>query len=171
MDAGLKYELATRLMKSKDYKKAIPLLQQATVDQRREAKVRVALGKCFIAEKQIKLALYQFEKSVEKINAHDDPELYCEAHYILGRLCEDEGDPEKAEKHFSDVLSVNYSFKDAPNAWSGCKKAAGSLTAASQNRTSRKPDHENVSLTFDALSEVVRISGQTALRGVGRPNR
>jgi tetratricopeptide (TPR) repeat protein len=113
MDAGLKYDLATRLMKSKDFKKAIPLLQQATVDQRREAKVRVALGKCFIAEKQIKLALYQFEKSVEKINAHDDPELYCEAHYILGRLCEDEGDPEKAEKHFSDVLSVDYSFKDA----------------------------------------------------------
>ena len=66
-----------------------------------------------VSEKQIKLALYQFEKSVEKINAHDDPELYCEAHYILGRLCEDEGDQDKAEKHFSDVLSVNYSFKDA----------------------------------------------------------
>ncbi len=137
MDAGLKYELATRLMKSKDYKKAIPLLQQATVDQRREAKVRVALGKCFIAEKQIKLALYQFEKSVEKINAHDDPELYCEAHYILGRLCEDEGDQEKAEKHFSDVLSVNYSFKDGANAWSGCKKGAGNPRATSKNRATR----------------------------------
>jgi tetratricopeptide (TPR) repeat protein len=113
MDAGLKYELAMRHMKSKEYKKAIPLLQQATVDQRREARVRVALGKCFIAEKQAKLARYQFEKSAEKMNAHDDPQLYCEAHYILGRLCEDEDDRDKAEKHYSDVLSVDYNFKDA----------------------------------------------------------
>ena len=113
MDAGLKYELAMRYIKSKDYKKAIPLLQQATVDQRREAKVRVALGKCFVAEKQVKLGRYQLEKSIEKLNPHDDPELYCEANYILGRLCEDAHDTEKAEKGYSDVLSVNYDYKDA----------------------------------------------------------
>lgn len=112
MDANLKYELATRYMKSKETKKAIPLLQQATVDQRREPQVRVALGKCFIAEKQLKLARYQFEKAVEKINAHDNAVLYCEAHYILARLCEDGGDSDKAETSYSDVLSVDYSYKD-----------------------------------------------------------
>jgi tetratricopeptide (TPR) repeat protein len=112
MDANLKYELAVRYMKSKDYKKAIPLLQQATVDQRRESKVRVALGKCFIAEKQVKLGRYQFEKAIEKLNPHDDPPLYCEANYILARLCEDASDLEKAEKCFSDVLSVDYNYKD-----------------------------------------------------------
>jgi Tfp pilus assembly protein PilF len=99
-------------MKSKETKKAIPLLQQATVDQRREPQVRVALGKCFIAEKQLKLARYQFEKAVEKINAHDNAVLYCEAHYILARLCEDGGDSDKAETSYSDVLSVDYSYKD-----------------------------------------------------------
>jgi tetratricopeptide (TPR) repeat protein len=113
MDAGLKYDLAIRYMKSKDYKKAIPLLQQATVDQRREPQVRVALGKCFIADKQVKLARYQLEKAAEKMNPHDNPDLYCEAHYLLARLCEDGGDLEKAEKGYSDVLSVNYGYKDA----------------------------------------------------------
>jgi tetratricopeptide (TPR) repeat protein len=113
MDASLKYELSIRYMKSKDYKKAIPLLQAATVDQRREPQVRVALGKCFIAEKQLKLASYQFEKAVEKLNAHDDGEVYCEAYYILGRLYEDADETEKAETAFSNVLSVDYSYKDA----------------------------------------------------------
>ncbi len=112
MDANLKYELATRYMKSKENKKAIPLLQQATVDQRREPQVRVALGKCFIAEKQLKLGRYQFEKAAEKISPHDNGPLYCEAHYILGRLCEDAGDLDKAETAYSDVLSVDYSYKD-----------------------------------------------------------
>jgi len=113
MDASLKYELAIRYMKSKEYKKAIPHLQGATVDQRREPQVRVALGKCFIAEKQLKLGRYQFEKAVEKLSPHDDAEIYCEAHYILGRLCEDAHDTDKAEKAYSNVLSVNYSYKDA----------------------------------------------------------
>ena len=112
MDASLKYDLATRYMKSKDYKKAIPLLQQATVDQHREAQVRVALGKCFIAEKQLKLGRYQFEKAVEKVNPHDNAELYCEAHYILGRLYEDEGELDRAETSYSDVLSVDYDYKE-----------------------------------------------------------
>jgi len=58
MDANLKYELATRYMKSKETKKAIPF---AAGDGRpgREPQVRVALGKCFIAEKQLKLARYR----------------------------------------------------------------------------------------------------------------
>jgi tetratricopeptide (TPR) repeat protein len=125
MDAGLKYELALRYIKSKDYKKAIPLLQQATVDQRREAKVRVALGKCFIAEKQVKLGRYQLEKSIEKLNPHDEPDLYCEANYIVGRLCEDAHDTEKAEKCYSDVLSVNYDYKDARERLEHLQKGTG----------------------------------------------
>ena len=122
---GSKYDLAMRLCKSKEYKKAIPLLQQATVDQRREAKVRVALGKCFIAEKQVKLGRYQLEKSIEKLNPHDDAELYCEANYIVGRLCEDAHDKEKAEKCYSDVLSVNYDYKDARDRLEHLQKGGG----------------------------------------------
>jgi tetratricopeptide (TPR) repeat protein len=112
-DARFKHELGKRYMQLKEFKKAIPLLQQATVDQRREAEVLVLLAKCFLAERQQKLARAQLEKAVEKLNPHDNPETYCEAHYILGRLCEDAGDRDDAEHHYGQVLGVNYAYKDA----------------------------------------------------------
>jgi tetratricopeptide (TPR) repeat protein len=113
MDANLKHQLALKYMKSKEYKKAIPLLQQATADQRHAGEVLVALGKCFIADHQSKLARHQFESAVEKLNPHDNAEAYCEAYYILGRLCEEAKERDNAEDAYSKVLSVNYSYKDA----------------------------------------------------------
>lgn len=112
-NANYKYELATKYMKSTEYKKAIPLLQQATADSRREAEVLVALGKCFLAEKNNGLARRQFEKAVQKANPQENSELFCEANYILGRLCEQVGERDKAETHYNEVLSVNYAYKDA----------------------------------------------------------
>src|SRR5580700_3076387 len=112
-DARFKYELGKRFIQTKEYKKAIPLLQQATVDQRRAASCQVLLAKCFLAEKQTKLARGQLERAVEKLNPHDEPETFCEAHYILARLCEDAGDRDDAEHHYGEVLSVNYAYKDA----------------------------------------------------------
>jgi tetratricopeptide (TPR) repeat protein len=112
-DARFKHELGKRYMQLKEFKKAIPFLQQATVDQRREAEVRVLLAKCLLGERQHKIARSQLEKAVEKLNPHDNPETYCEAHYILARLCEDAGDRDDAEHHYSEVLSVDYAYKDA----------------------------------------------------------
>lgn len=69
-------------MLMKDYRKAIPLLQQATVDQRRAPAVQVLLAKCFLAEKQPRLARSNLERACEKLNPHDEPETYCKAHYV-----------------------------------------------------------------------------------------
>jgi tetratricopeptide (TPR) repeat protein len=112
-DARYKFELGKRHMQLKDFKKAIPLLQQATVDQRRAGEAQLLLAKCFLAERQPKLARSNLEKAVEKLNPHDNADTYCEAHYILGRLCEDAGERDDAEHHYGEVLSVNYSYKDA----------------------------------------------------------
>lgn len=113
MDSGHKYELASRLMISKKFKEAIPLLQGAVKDQRREPAVRVALGKCLIADEQPGMALNQFKKAVEKLNPHDNPELFCEAEYRLGVLYEQSGENEEAQTAYSEVLSVNYAYEDA----------------------------------------------------------
>jgi tetratricopeptide (TPR) repeat protein len=112
-DARFKFELGKRYMQTKEYSKAIPWLQQASVDQRRAPPAQVLLAKCFLAEKQPKLARTQLEKAAEKINPHDDKETYCEAHYILARLCEEAGDRDDAEEHYSLVLSVDFAYKDA----------------------------------------------------------
>jgi tetratricopeptide (TPR) repeat protein len=113
MDANNKYELAQRYLKSKDYKKAIPLLQKATADTRRAGEVLVALGRCFLEERQFPLARHQYEKAIEKLNPHDHAEDFCEAHYALARLFERSGERETAETHYNEVLGVDYAYRDA----------------------------------------------------------
>jgi tetratricopeptide (TPR) repeat protein len=111
-DLKLKHELAKRFMKSQQFDKAIPLLQAASKDIRLEAQVLASLGFSFLAKKQNNLAKRQFEKALEKLTANDDPEPFKECHYYLGRLSEESGDLQTAEKHFSEILAIDYDYKD-----------------------------------------------------------
>lgn len=111
-DLKLKHELALRFMAAARHANAIPLLQQASKDIRLEAQVLVSLGKCFLAQKQNQLASRQFQKAAEKLNFNDHPEPFKECHYLLGRLAEASKDLSTAEKHYSEVLAIDYSYKD-----------------------------------------------------------
>ena len=111
-DLKIKHELAQRFMASAKHSLAIPLLQQASKDIRIEAQVLVSLGKCFLAQKQNPLAARQFQKAIEKLNANDQPEPFKECHYLLGRLAEAGKDLQQAEIHYSEVLAIDYSYKD-----------------------------------------------------------
>lgn len=111
-DLKIKHELALRFMASGRHANAIPLLQQASKDSRLEAQVLVSLGKCFLNQKQNQLATRQFQKAVEKLNANDHPEPFKDCHYFLGRLAEAAKDLAVAEKHYSEVLAVDYDYKD-----------------------------------------------------------
>ena len=112
-DLKMKFDLGTRFVKIKKYAQAIPLFQVCVKDNRLETGALASLGKCFIAEKKGKLAIRQFEKAVESINQIDEPDLYKEIHYYLGRLLEEEGDKSTAEHHYTEVLAVDYEYKDA----------------------------------------------------------
>jgi tetratricopeptide (TPR) repeat protein len=111
-DLKLKHELALRYMGSGRPAQAIPLLQQASQDVRLEAQVLVSLGKCFLSQKQNALATRQFHKAIEKLNSNDHPGPFKECHYLLGRLAEAAKDLATAEKHYSEVLAVDYAYKD-----------------------------------------------------------
>ena len=111
-DMKLKYELAKRLMRAKNFKKAIPLLQAASRDIRLEASVLTSLGSCFLANRQNSLAKRQFEKALEKLNANDHPVPFKECHYYLGRLAEEAGDKPAAEIHYTEILAVDYDYRD-----------------------------------------------------------
>ena len=111
-DLKMKFELGTRFVKIKKYAQAIPLFQVCVKDNRLETGALTSLGKCFIAEKKGKLAKRQFEKAVESISQIDEPELYKEVHYWLARLLEEEGDRSTAEHHYTEVLAVDYEYKD-----------------------------------------------------------
>ena len=111
-DLKMKFELGTRFVKIKKYAQAIPLFQVCVKDNRLETGALTSLGKCFIAEKKGKLAKRQFEKAVESISQIDEPDLYKEVHYWLARLLEEEGDRSTAEHHYTEVLAVDYEYKD-----------------------------------------------------------
>ncbi|MEZ6046729.1 MAG: tetratricopeptide repeat protein [Planctomycetaceae bacterium] len=111
-DLGLKFRLAKGLMKLKKWSDAIPLLQQASNDQRHQADILVHLGKCYHADGRKELALRQFEKALPMIDQHDKPRMFVEASYFCGRMCEEAGKKEQAENHYLEVLGVDYEFKD-----------------------------------------------------------
>lgn len=112
-DMRMKFELAQRLMRVGRIRDAVPLLQQALKDTKNEAMVAMALGKCFLALKQTELAKRQYKLASEKLSPIDNPDHFCEAHYRLGLLAEEAKDLAAAENHYTEVISINYGYKDA----------------------------------------------------------
>lgn len=109
----IKFELALRFMKVKKWPLAIKLLQQASADVRMRGDVLLNLGKCFLQDNKRTLAMKNLESAAPEINIHDRPKLYCEVHYLLGYVHEDAGNHERAIHHYTEVLQVDYDFRDA----------------------------------------------------------
>lgn len=112
-DLKLKFTLGDRFYKLKMFSQAIPLFQASVQDTRQEGAALLLLAKCFINEKKGILARKQLEKAVPKLNAQEHKEAFLEAHYYLGRLCEEAKEADKAGEHYSEVLAVDYEYKDA----------------------------------------------------------
>ena len=125
-DMDIKFELATRLMSVKQYQAAIPLLQKATQSPKHKAKAYVGLGRAFISDKKLGLARGQFERAIPDLNVEHDQETYIEAHYLLGRVCEELGDTEVAEKAYGEVLVLDYDYRDALARLEGLQQGASS---------------------------------------------
>ncbi|MCA9064432.1 MAG: tetratricopeptide repeat protein [Planctomycetaceae bacterium] len=111
-DMRLRYDLAERLKKIKNYAKAIPLLQQAVSDSRLKTDALVMLGECFMFDGKLDLARRQFEKGLEGLNSQDRPDAFRTAHYCLGRIYEKSGKRELAEHHYHEILAVDYEYRD-----------------------------------------------------------
>ena len=111
-DSKLKFELAQRLVRVRKVPQAIPFLQQAASDQRLEVDVLLMLGECFVSEKKNELGLRQFKKVLPKLDAHDRPDIFKKAHYMVGRIYESLGKSTEAEEHFNEVLAIDYEYKD-----------------------------------------------------------
>ncbi len=112
-DLKLKFTLGDRFFKLKMYSQAIPLFQASVQDSRMEGPALLLLAKCFIQEKKGILARKQLEKAVPKLNPQENRDSFLEAHYYLGRLCEEAKEPDKASEHYGEVLAVDYEYKDA----------------------------------------------------------
>ena len=112
-DLKLKFELAQRLFRAGKVQPAAQLFQQAAGDVRIEGVALLALGKCFLKLNQNSLALRQFEKAVGRFTMNDHKDQFTECHYLLGRLNEQAKDLDKAEVHYTEVLTADFGYKDA----------------------------------------------------------
>ncbi|HWB00533.1 MAG TPA: tetratricopeptide repeat protein [Pirellulales bacterium] len=108
---GYKYELAVRLKRSKKFNEAIKLFQECRSDLKRKGHVYFFLGECFAQLKQYKLALTNFELAAKEIPEREMDERK-EATYLAGKLAIYLKDYETAEKHFSNLASLDFGFKD-----------------------------------------------------------
>ena len=115
----VKYELGVLLLGKKEVQEAIPHLQRAASDQRYEVSAKVALGEAFLLDNKRPLAKRQFETALTKIDVQEQADQYLKAHYALGRLAEAAGDTATAEKHYGDVLGVDYNYRDANDRLTG----------------------------------------------------
>lgn len=111
-DMRMRYDLAERFRKTKQHAKAIPLYQQASADSRLKEDALVWLGECFVRDNKLELGKRQFEKAVDSLNAADKPDAYKLAHYWLGRIFEKAGRNDDADHHYTEILSVDYSYRD-----------------------------------------------------------
>lgn len=108
----MRFELAERYRKEKQFKLAIPMLQQSVADVRLKEDALVALGECFMRSGKVDLGRRQFEKALETLNADTKPDSFKNAHYFLGRLYEKAEKTDKAEYHYNEILSQDYEFRD-----------------------------------------------------------
>ena len=111
-DMKMRFELADRYRKTKQYPKAIPLFQQASADSRMKEDSLVMLGECFVRARKADLGRRQFIKALETLNAKDKPDFFKLAHYWLGILYEKADKHEEAENHYTEILSVDYDYRD-----------------------------------------------------------
>lgn len=111
MNLGFKYELAVRLQKAGKYPDAIKLFQEARSDSKRKGSVYLALGNCFSAIKQYRLALQNFESAVLEISERD-ADTFKMAIYNAARVAEHLKEWETSEKHYNHLASFDFGYKD-----------------------------------------------------------
>jgi tetratricopeptide (TPR) repeat protein len=108
---ALKFEVAERLKRGKQYKEAIPLYQKSLSDPRRKGAVMLSLGECFHHIEQYRLAMSNYEQAVQEIPARDEEQKKL-ALYRAGVLAYGLKDVDTAEKYLTELAGLDFSYKD-----------------------------------------------------------
>ena len=107
----LQLELGLRLKRAGQYKPAIQALQAARSDPKRKALVLLELGECFQKIEQYKLALANYEQSIEVGEDVHDPTRKL-ALYRAGVLATGLRELDRAERHLTELAGVDFGFRD-----------------------------------------------------------
>ena len=110
-DLKLKYEYGRRLMKNKEYDKAIPQFQEARSDPRFKLASLNCIGQSFYYKQWYTDAVETFEMALENL---DDSEgaVAKELRYNLGRAHEADGNMDEALNCFRKVAQIDFNYRD-----------------------------------------------------------
>jgi tetratricopeptide (TPR) repeat protein len=110
-NASLRFELALRLQRAKNYAEAIKVYQQAMADTKRKAAIHLGLGECFQGIKQFKLAASNFDQAVAA-SSDREPDQKKIALYRAGKLALFMKNLEVAEKYLTELAGLDFGYKD-----------------------------------------------------------
>ena len=110
-DLQAKYEYGVRLIRSKQYDNAIPLLQEAQKDPRHKISAMDKIGLCFFMKGWFADAIDIFNKAIDSYEMKDDG-IAKELRYNLARSYEQQGDAEKALELYRKIAQLDFAYKD-----------------------------------------------------------
>lgn len=108
---AFKYEMGVRLQRAKNFNEAIKVLQESRSDPKRKAAVLYALGACFEAIKQYKLAMTNYEGALAEIPERDGDQRKA-ALYRAGVLAMALKDYVTADQHLTSLAGLDFAYKD-----------------------------------------------------------
>ncbi|MBN1361027.1 MAG: tetratricopeptide repeat protein [Sedimentisphaerales bacterium] len=110
-DLAAKYEYGLRLMRNKQYNKAIPLFQEAQKDPRRRIQAMDKVGYCFFMKGWYNDAVDVFSRAIESYEIKDDATAN-ELRYNLARAYEEQNDKEKALELYRRIVQLDFGYRD-----------------------------------------------------------
>lgn len=113
-NASLRFEVGLRLKRGGQFNEAIQAFQLARADVKRKAAVHLELGECFQYIKQYKLAMGNYETALESVGDREE-ELRKLVLYRAGVLAFGLKDIDAAEKHLTELASLEFGYKDVPD--------------------------------------------------------
>ena len=106
-----KYDYAVRLANNKRYNEAIPLLQEAQKDPRRNFSAKNQIGLCFLAMGWLTDAIDVFNNALESYKLKDSA-TGKELRYNLARVYEENGDKQKALEIYRKIAQSDFGYRD-----------------------------------------------------------
>lgn len=109
-DLQLKAAFGDALRDAGEIDKAIAQYQAASEDVRIRNRCRIALGECFMAKNQHKLAMSQFAHVVGTYAFLNDEAKF--VHYCMAQCAEETGDIDKAIEHYEQIYETDINYRD-----------------------------------------------------------
>ncbi len=109
-DAQLQFRYGQALFDAGQHSEAIPALQRARSNPNLRIKSMLMLGKCYAAKKMVDMAIRQLQDANAELLMMDDTKK--EILYMIGCLCEEVGNKEKALENFKQIYEVDYGYRD-----------------------------------------------------------